>query len=111
MLTYFGDLVKHGSLPVFIFLILCIMAKKLFVGNIAWSATKEDLEALFSQHGEVSETILIKDENGRSKGFGFISFENDQEAIAAMEALNGAEFAGRALFVNEARPQERRERN
>ena len=87
------------------------MAKKLFVGNINWNASKEDLEAVFSQHGELEEAILIKDENGRSKGFGFITYVNDADADAATAALNGFEIDGRPLFVNEARPQEKRERN
>lgn len=87
------------------------MSKKLFVGNISWSASKEDLENIFAQHGELAEVILIKDENGRSKGFGFIEFVNDEDASNALKALNGFEIDGRALFVNEARPQERKERN
>jgi RNA-binding protein 39 len=87
------------------------MAKKLFVGNINWNASKEDLENIFSQYGELEEAILIKDENGRSKGFGFITYVNDADAVAAAEKLNGFEIDGRPLFVNEARPQEKRERN
>lgn len=87
------------------------MAKKLFVGNINWSASKEDLENIFSQFWELEEAILIKDENGRSKGFGFITFVNDADWAKAQEELNWFEIDGRALFVNEARPQEKRERN
>lgn len=87
------------------------MAKKLFVGNINWSASKEDLENVFSQYGELEEAILIKDENGRSKGFGFITYVNDADAEKATSELNGFEIDGRPLFVNEARPQEKRERN
>lgn len=87
------------------------MAKKLFVGNINWNASKEDLENIFGEYGELEEAILIKDENGRSKGFGFITFVNDADAVKATAELNGFQIDGRPLFVNEARPQEKRERN
>lgn len=87
------------------------MGKKLFVGNINWSASKEDLENIFGEFGELEEAILIKDENGRSKGFGFISYVNEADAMKAAWELNGFQIDGRPLFVNEARPQEKRERN
>ena len=87
------------------------MAKKLFVGNISWNASKEDLENIFGEYGELAEVILIKDENGRSKGFGFITFVNDEEGTKAISELNGFKIDERPLFVNEARPQEKRERN
>ena len=87
------------------------MAKKLFVGNINWNASKEDLENIFSQYGELEEAILIKDENWRSKGFGFISYVNEEDAKKATAELNGFQIDGRPLFVNEARPQEKKERN
>ncbi len=87
------------------------MAKKLFVGNINWNASKEDLENIFGEYGELEEAILIKDDNGRSKGFGFITFINDEDAVKAIAELNGFQIDGRPLFVNEARPQEKRERN
>ncbi len=87
------------------------MGKKLFVGNINWSASKEDLENIFGEFGELEEAILIKDENGRSKGFGFISYVNEADAMKAAAELNGFQIDGRPLFVNEARPQEKRERN
>lgn len=87
------------------------MAKKLFVGNINWNASKEDLETIFGEYGELEEAILIKDDNGRSKGFGFITFINDDNALKAAAELNGFQIDGRPLFVNEARPQEKRERN
>jgi RNA recognition motif-containing protein len=83
------------------------MQKKLFVGNISWNATDEDLMQLFSQFGTVDEAIIIKDRyTGRSKGFGFVTFANAEEADAATEQLNGYELQGRALVVNEARPRE-----
>ena len=86
------------------------MAKKLFVGNINWNTSRDDLEELFSQHWEIEECILIKDEGGRSKGFGFVTFNSEEDANSAIEALNWHEIEWRALFVNEARPQEKRER-
>lgn len=87
------------------------MSKKLFVGNINWNASKEDLENIFGEFGALEEAILIKDENGRSKGFGFISYVNEEDAKRATAELNGFQIDGRPLFVNEARPQEKRERN
>lgn len=85
------------------------MAKKLFVGNIAWSATEDDLMKLFSEYGAVEEAIIIKDKfSGRSKGFGFVTFENDDDADKAIEALNEYELNERKLVVNEARPKEDR---
>lgn len=84
------------------------MAKKLFVGNINWKATREDLEEIFSKIWELEEAILIKDENGRSKGFWFITFVNDEDATRAIDELDGLEIEGRAIFVNEARPKQAR---
>lgn len=86
------------------------MAKKLFVGNINWKAWKEDLEEIFSKIGSLEEVVLIKDETGRSKGFGFITFTEDADADRAIAELDGFEIDGRKIFVNEARPQEKRER-
>ncbi len=86
------------------------MAKKLFVGNIDWGSTEEDLQSLFSQHGAIEETVIIKDKmTGRSKGFGFVTFTNDEEGEAAIAALDGHELNGRPLSVNEARPMKPRE--
>jgi cold-inducible RNA-binding protein len=82
---------------------------KLYVGNLPYSTTEDDLKELFGSHGTVASVHLISDrETGRSKGFGFVEFESDDEAKAAIEALNGQEFSGRALVVNEARPQTER---
>ena len=64
------------------------MAKKLFVGNISWNASKEDLENIFGEYGELAEVILIKDENGRSKGFGFITFVNEAYFCKLIEFVN-----------------------
>lgn len=80
--------------------------KKLFVGNLPYKATDADLKEIFSQNGEVSEAVVIMDrERGVSKGFGFVTMTDDAAADAAIEAWNGKEFDGRALTVNEARPQ------
>jgi RNA recognition motif. (a.k.a. RRM, RBD, or RNP domain) len=84
-----------------------VMAKNIYVGNLVWDATAEDLIALFQQHGQVKHTQVITDrETGRSRGFGFVEMENDGEAQTAIEALNGTPFQGRPLTVNEAKPRE-----
>jgi RNA recognition motif-containing protein len=85
------------------------MAKNIYVGNLVWSATADDLLALFQDHGSVKRAQVITDrETGRSRGFGFVEMENDDEALRAIDALNGAEFNGRPLTVNEAKPREDR---
>src|SRR6185295_630518 len=85
------------------------MAKKLFVGGIPWATTSDDLQALFSQHGTVASATVITDKmTGRSRGFGFVEFENDAEADAATNALNNTDYNGRTLVVKEARPLEDR---
>lgn len=81
------------------------MSKKLFVGNLDWGTTQEELKDLFSQYGEVEEVIIISDrETGRAKGFGFVTFVNAEDADAAIDALHEQEFRGRNMVVNEARP-------
>src|SRR5580692_10392626 len=85
------------------------MAKKLFVGGIPWATTSDDLQQLFSQHGTVASATVISDKmTGRSRGFGFVEFENDAEADAAAAALNNTDYNGRTLVVKEARPLEDR---
>lgn len=85
------------------------MGKKLYVGNMGYNVSKEDLEQMFAAHGTVASVQVITDrETGRSKGFGFVEMGSDQEAQAAIEALNGKSMDGRSLTVNEARPQENR---
>lgn len=80
------------------------MAKKLYVGNLPFSSTEDGVRSLFAAHGEVLSVALITDKmTGRPRGFGFVEMENAEAAIAA---LNGKEFEGRALVVNEARPRE-----
>lgn len=79
------------------------MTKKIYVGNLNYRTTEEELRDLFSQYGSVSSARIIMDRaTGRSKGFGFIEMDDDQEANAAIEALNSKEFSGRQLRVNEA---------
>jgi RNA recognition motif-containing protein len=83
------------------------MGKKLYVGNLSYGTGDSDLEQLFSEHGEVRSAQVIADrETGRSKGFGFVEMGTDEEAQAAISALNGREVGGRTLTVNEARPRE-----
>ena len=85
--------------------------KKLFVGNLPYKTNDAELKEMFSQNGEVTEAVVIMDrERGVSKGFGFVTMTNDAEALAAIEAWNGTDIDGRALTVNEARPQEDRPR-
>src|SRR5271170_2223483 len=85
------------------------MGKKLYVGNLSYQVDSSELEQLFSAHGQVTSAQIINDrETGRSKGFGFVEMANDNEAQAAIEALNGQQHNGRALTVNEARPREER---
>jgi RNA recognition motif-containing protein len=85
------------------------MGKKLYVGNLSYDTDSSGLEQLFSQHGTVQSAEVIADrDTGRSKGFGFVEMGSDQEAQAAIAALNGNEFEGRALTVNEAKPRENR---
>src|SRR5678810_1168388 len=85
------------------------MGSKLYVGNLSYNATGSDLEQLFGQHGTVQSAEVIADrDSGRSKGFGFVEMGSDEEAQAAIAALNGQEHGGRALTVNEARPREDR---
>jgi RNA recognition motif-containing protein len=82
------------------------MGKKLYVGNLAYSMADSDLQQLFQAHGTVQSAQVIMDrDTGRSKGFGFVEMGSDQEAQAAIAALNGKEVEGRALTVNEARPK------
>jgi RNA recognition motif-containing protein len=80
--------------------------KKLYVGNIAYSMDNDSLKEMFSPFGEVTSAQIIMDrDSGRSKGFGFVEFSNTKEAQAAIDKMNGKEFEGRALTVNEARPR------
>ena len=82
------------------------MNTKLYVGNLSFDTTENDLQDLFAQYGPVSEVNLITDRmSGRSRGFAFVEMANDDEAAKAMAALNGKEFGGRALKVNEAAPK------
>ena len=85
---------------------------KLYVGNLSWGVSDEDLNGAFAEHGEVSSATVVADrETGRSRGFGFVEMPNDEEAKAAMQALNGTELDGREIKVDEARPRpERRDR-
>ena len=85
------------------------MAKKLYVGNLAFQTTSQDLQELFAQAGTVESASVIEDRNtGQSKGFAFVEMSTEEEAAAAIDQFNGKEFAGRNLTVNEARPRENR---
>src|SRR5436305_10652410 len=81
--------------------------KNIYVGNLAWETTSDDLMAMFGEHGKVARAQIVTDrETGRSRGFGFVEMENDGESQAAIQALNGQQQKGRPLTVNEAKPRE-----
>lgn len=84
----------------------------IYVGNLSYRATSDMLGELFAQHGQVSSARVIMDrETGRSKGFGFVEMDNNDEAVKAMDALNNFELEGRPLRLNEAQPREPRSNN
>ncbi len=81
--------------------------KNIYVGNLPFATTEDELTQIFSQHGKVDRSSIIIDrQTGRSRGFGFVEMSDDGEADAAIAALNGMDMNGRALVVNEARPRE-----
>ncbi len=85
------------------------MNQKIYVGNLAYGSTDQDLQELFAQHGTVQTANVVTDrETGRSRGFGFVEMASAEETQKAISALNGTEFQGRNLVVNEARPQVRK---
>ena len=85
------------------------MSKKLFVGNIDWGTSDEELQKLFSEYGTIEESVIIKDKfTNRSKGFGFVTFAEESEADEAIAKLDGYELNGRQIAVSEARPPKER---
>ena len=81
------------------------MSKSLYVGNLPWSATEDEVRELFANHGNVTSVKLVSDrETGRARGFGFVEIDA-ADAATAVEALDGASFGGRTLRVNEAQPR------
>ena len=85
------------------------MATKLYVGNLAFQTTSEELQELFAQAGTVQSASVVEDrDTGRSRGFGFVEMSSNEEAAAAIDQFNGKEVNGRALKVNEAKPRENR---
>ncbi len=84
--------------------------KNIYVGNISFQTSEQDLDAAFSAYGQVDRVQIVKDrDTGQSRGFAFVEMSNNAEADKAMEALNGADMGGRTLTVNEARPREPRQ--
>ena len=82
---------------------------KLFVGGLPFATTDEELQAAFAAHGSVASATVVRDrDTGRSRGYGFVEFENDDEGKAAQAAMNGSELGGRTISVDEARPKENR---
>ena len=87
------------------------MAKSIYVGNLPWSATEEQVQNLFAEYGSVLSVKLVNDrETGRARGFGFVEMEDPAAAAAAIEALDNSSFGGRTLRVNEAKPRAPRPR-
>lgn len=85
------------------------MSTKLYVGNLSFNTSNEDLQELFGQAGTVESVNIVEDrDTGRSRGFGFVEMSSKEEGAAAIEQLNGKEVDGRSLTVNEARPREER---
>ncbi|MBN1555346.1 MAG: RNA-binding protein [Phycisphaerae bacterium] len=85
------------------------MAKKLYIGNLSYDVDQSDLEQLLGQYGQVEDAVVIMDRmSGRSKGFGFVTMADDDAATTAIAELDGKEYTGRALKVNEAKPREER---
>jgi RNA recognition motif-containing protein len=83
---------------------------RIYVGNLAWSTTEDDLTELFEAYGEIARAQIMTDrETGRSRGFGFVEMPDTAEANAAIAGLHGTSHGGRLLTVNEARPREERE--
>ncbi len=83
--------------------------KNIYVGNLVWECSTDELRQLFAQFGQVSTAQIIVDrDTNRSRGFGFVEMPNDEEALKAIGELNGLMYKGRALTVNEARPREQR---
>ncbi len=84
------------------------MNQKLYVGNLSYDTTDQELQELFAQHGTVQSANVVTDrDTGRSRGFGFVEMGSGEEAQQAIEALNESDFQGRKLVVNEARPKEK----
>lgn len=82
------------------------MSTKLFIGSLPWSVTDEDLQSAFAAHGNVLSAKVVTDkETRRSRGFGFVEYETEAEASAAIQALNGTELKGRSIIVSEAKPK------
>ncbi|MCK5113255.1 MAG: RNA-binding protein [Phycisphaerae bacterium] len=87
------------------------MSKKLYVGNLSYDVNQADLEQMLGQYGQVEDAVVIMDRmSGRSKGFGFVTMVEDGDADKAIAELDGKDYSGRALKVNEAKPREERPR-
>jgi len=85
------------------------MSKRIYVGGLPFNTTEAEMNTLFTTHGQVASAKLITDrDTGQSRGFGFVEMASDTEAMTAIEKLNGTDFGGRKLTVNEARPMEAR---
>jgi RNA recognition motif-containing protein len=90
------------------FLLLNFFKMNIYVGNLSWTMTEQDLQDLFAPYGEVTSAKIVTDKfnNNRSKGFGFVEMTNDSEGQAAIDGLNGTEISGRSIVVNESQPKQ-----
>ncbi len=84
------------------------MSQKLYIGNLNWDATEDDLKELFADYGEIEEVVIVKDKFNRSKGFAFVTLQDDDQAQNAISNLNGNDFMNRPLVVDVARPSEKK---
>ena len=88
---------------------MSVLAKRLFIGSLPWATDNKKLEEIFSQFGKVTSAMVAMDrQTGRSRGFGFVEFEDDAAATEAISKMDGADLEGRKIVVNEARPREDR---
>ncbi len=85
------------------------MPKKLFIGSLDWNTTEDELKSLFAGLGEVEEAIIITDHAGRSKGFGFVTYKNEEDAAKAIAELDGHQLGSRTIAVSEAKPPKPRD--
>src|SRR5688500_2114608 len=97
-----------GAVFIRFYLLLNFFKMNIYVGNLSWTMTEQDLQDLFAPYGEVTSAKIVTDKfnNNRSKGFGFVEMTNDSEGQAAIDGLNGTEISGRSIVVNESQPKQ-----
>jgi RNA recognition motif-containing protein len=97
-----------GTVSLWFFYLINFLKMNIYVGNLSWTMTEQDLQDLFAPYGEVTSAKIVTDKfnNNRSKGFGFVEMTNDTEGQAAIDGLNGTEISGRSIVVNESQPKQ-----